>query len=44
MQTRPDANAEAAGTGGPAVSLWLLAVLIAEAEALLWILGRAYGS
>jgi hypothetical protein len=30
--------------GGVAVSLWLLAAVMAEGELLLWLLDRSYGS
>ena len=42
MTQRSTSNAPDAPQGGPAIVLWLFALLIAEAELLLWLLERAY--
>ncbi len=36
----PDASSNAAG--GPAVTLWLLAILVAQVEVILWVGERMY--
>ena len=42
LHLRGTSNEEPRREGGLAVSLWLLAALIAEAELFLWLLERAY--
>ena len=41
---RPDERRERPSEGAPAVSLWLVAAVLAESELLLWALERSYAS